>query len=188
MVDDFCQSRPPRRRPAPDASLSESEVLTLAIFARWSRFNSERNFYRYATGHLTDAFPTLPERSQFDRLLRSCTELIEAFSLHLASLLTDARKCPYQALDSSAMLSETASVGGMDGWPEMPTHRLVQQHRLVPTGFSLLTATDPTRIITGFCFSAASTADQSMAESFFALRAHPNPRLPSVGSIGWGPT
>ena len=103
MVDDFCHSQPPRSRPGPDASLCESEVITLAIFARWSRFNSERDFYRYATGHLTDAFPTLPERSQFNRLLRSCTELIEGFSLHLASLLTDARECPYQALDSSAM-------------------------------------------------------------------------------------
>jgi hypothetical protein len=83
MVDDFCHSQPPRRRPGPDASLSESEVITLAIFARLSRFNSERDFYRYATGHLTDAFPTLPERSQFNRLSRSCTELIEGFVLHL---------------------------------------------------------------------------------------------------------
>ncbi|HEX5912627.1 MAG TPA: hypothetical protein VFY54_05795, partial [Rubrobacter sp.] len=61
MVDDFCHSQPPRRRPGPDAPLCESEVLTLAIFARWSRFASERDFYRYATGHLRDAFPTLPE-------------------------------------------------------------------------------------------------------------------------------
>jgi hypothetical protein len=62
MVDDFCHSQPPKRRPGPDASLCESEVLTLAIFARWSRFASERDFYRYASGHLRDAFPTLPER------------------------------------------------------------------------------------------------------------------------------
>jgi hypothetical protein len=80
MVDDFCHSQPPKRRPGPDASLCESEVLTLAIFARWSRFASERDFYRYATGHLTDAFPTLPERSQFNRLLRSHTELIVRLS------------------------------------------------------------------------------------------------------------
>ncbi|MCD6053420.1 MAG: hypothetical protein K0Q96_612, partial [Rubrobacteraceae bacterium] len=92
IADDFCHSQPPRSRPGPDASLCESEVITLAIFARWSRFNSERDFYRYAIGHLTDAFPTLPERSQFNRLLRSCTELIEGFSLHLGSLLTDARE------------------------------------------------------------------------------------------------
>src|SRR5215217_7914174 len=103
IVDDFCHSQSPRRRPGPEASLSESEVLTLAIFARWSRFNSEKDFYRYADTKLRDAFPTLPDRSQFNRLVRSCTELIEAFALHLASLLTDPRKHPYQALDSSAM-------------------------------------------------------------------------------------
>ena len=34
MIDDFCQSHPPKRRPGPKASLSESEVVTLAIFAR----------------------------------------------------------------------------------------------------------------------------------------------------------
>src|ERR671912_96977 len=170
IADDYCQSRPPRRRPGPDASLSESEIITLAIFARWSRFNSERDFYRYATGRLRDAFPTLPERSQFNRLVRSRTELIEAFVLHLVSLLTDTRKCPYQALDSSAMpirdckrrghgwLAGQADIGWSNsiGWYE---------------GFSLLVAIEPSGIITGYCFSAASSADQSMAESFFALRA-----------------
>jgi hypothetical protein len=46
MVDDFCQSRPQtEQHPGPDASLSPSEVLTLAIFARWARFGSERDFY-----------------------------------------------------------------------------------------------------------------------------------------------
>jgi hypothetical protein len=44
----------------PDASLSESEVVTLAIFARWSRFTSERDFYRYASSSLSDAFLALP--------------------------------------------------------------------------------------------------------------------------------
>jgi hypothetical protein len=109
MVDDFCYSQPPK-------------VLTLAIFARWSRFTSERDFYRYAEANLREAFPTLPDRSQFNRLVRSCAQLIEAFVLHLVSLLTDAQKCPYQALDSSAMpLLGTPSAGGMDGWPGMPT-------------------------------------------------------------------
>jgi hypothetical protein len=100
MVDDFCHSLSPRR-PGPEASLSESEVLTLAIFARWSRFNSERDFYRYTHTKLRNAFPTLPGEasSQFNRLVRSCTELIEAFTLHLASLLTDPRpKQPYPKL------------------------------------------------------------------------------------------
>jgi hypothetical protein len=103
MADDYCQSQLPKSKPGPEASLCASEVITLSIFARWSRFASERDFYRYADTKLRDAFPTLPDRSQFNRCVRSCCQLIEAFALHLASLLTDAQKCPYQALDSSAM-------------------------------------------------------------------------------------
>jgi hypothetical protein len=104
-VDEFCQSRAPKRVPGPEASLCASEVITLAIFARWSRFGSERDFYRYAETNLRCAFPTLPSRPQFNRLVRSCTELIEAFFLHLVTLL-QARKYPYQALD---------------GWPDRLT-------------------------------------------------------------------
>jgi hypothetical protein len=114
-VDDFCQSRAPKSKPGPEASLCASEVITLSIFARWSRFNSERDFYRYADTELRDAFPTLPNRSQFNRLVRSCAQLIEAFALHLASLLTEAQKCHYQALDSSAMPVRDAKRRGA-GW------------------------------------------------------------------------
>jgi hypothetical protein len=60
MVDDFCHSQPPKKRPGPKASLSDSEVVTLAIFARWGRFCGERDFYRYARKHLHDAFPPCP--------------------------------------------------------------------------------------------------------------------------------
>jgi hypothetical protein len=185
MVDDFCQCHTPKRKPGPHPSLCASEVITLSLFARWSRFSSERDFYRYAKTNLTDAFPSLPERSQFNRLVRSHTELIEAFSLHLVALL-EVQKRPYEALDSSAMptrdckrrghgwLAGQADIGWSNslGWYE---------------GFSLLTATDPTGVITGFCFGAASTADQQMAETFFAMRAQPNRSLCSVGSTSSGP-
>jgi hypothetical protein len=66
-------------------------------------------------------------------------------------------------------------------------HRMVQQPGMVPIGFSLLSAVDSSGVITGFCFAAASTADQQMAESFFAMRARPNERLISVGSAASGP-
>jgi hypothetical protein len=52
---------------------------------------------------------------------------------------------------------------------------------MVPIGFSLLTATDPTGVITGFCCGSAFTAEQPLAETFFNLRANPNPRLKSEG-------
>ncbi len=44
-------------------------------------------------------------------------------------------------------------------------------------GFRLLAAVAPSGVITGFCFGAASTADQPLAETFFAVRARPNPRV-----------
>ena len=118
ITDDFCQSRPPKRHPGPDASLSDSEVITLAIFARWSRFASERDFYRYASGHLREAFPTLPERSQLNGLVRLCTDLIEEMSLHLAKVL-EVEERPYEVLDSSAMPVRDAKKrrGGRLGWP-----------------------------------------------------------------------
>jgi len=49
-------------------------------------------------------------------------------------------------------------------------------------GFSLLTVVELSGMITGFCFGAASTADQPLAETFFELRANPDSRLISVGS------
>ena len=179
MVDDFCHSQPPKKRPGPEASLSRSEVLTLAVFARWSRFNSERDFYRYADSKLRRAFPTLPDRSQFNRSVRSHANLIEAFVLHLVAVLQTPR-CPYQALDSSAMPTRDAKRRGhgwLAGQADIGWSNSIGWYE----GFSLLTATDPTGVITGFCFGSASTADQPLAETFFNLRANPNPRLKSVG-------
>lgn len=188
MVDDFCHSQTPKRRPGPQASLSDSEVITLAIFARWGRFRGERDFYRYARSRLREAFPTLPDRSQLNRLVRSCVGLIEEVALHLPALMPDARGAAcYEALDTSAMpvrdakrrdegwLAGQADIGWSNnslGWYE---------------GFRLIVAVDPTGVITGFGFGCASTKDQPLAETFFALRARPNPRAPSAGSPPSGP-
>jgi Transposase DDE domain len=186
MVDDFCQSGAPKRKPGPEASLSASEVITLSIFARWSRFASERDFYRYAQTNLLDAFPTLPDRSQFNRLSRFHAGFLEAFVLHLAALVVQRRKCPYEALDSSAMPVRDAKrrgTGWLAGQADIGWSNSLGWYE----GFRLLAAVDPTGVITGFCFGAASTADQQMAETFFAVRAKPNPRLISVGSVSSGP-
>ena len=65
MIDDFCQSHglAEKHRPGPAASLSCSEVVTLAVFGQWGQFKSERAFYRYAESHLRAAFPPCPTAS-----------------------------------------------------------------------------------------------------------------------------
>ena len=185
MVDDFCHSRPQKEQhPGPETSLSPSEVVTLAIFARWARFGSERDFYRYASARLSDAFPTLPERSQFNRLVRRNLGLIEEMALHLAEMM--AQRCPYQALDSSAMPIRDAKRRG-EGWLAGQADIGWSNSLGWYEGFRLLVATAPTGVITGFGFSAASATDQQVAETFFAVRHRPNPRLPSVGTVAAGP-
>ena len=46
---------------------------------------------------------------------------------------------------------------------------------------------NPVGVITGFGFGAASTKDQPLADTFFALRRQPQPGLPSVGAPAAGP-
>ena len=58
----------PETRPA---LLSESEVLTLAILAQWSRFRSEMDFWRFAHSNLRPYFPILCTQSQLNRRIRA---------------------------------------------------------------------------------------------------------------------
>src|SRR5919206_2687650 len=84
-VDDFAKSHLSlRSRPGPQAALTGSEVITLALFGQWAQFASESAFYRYARRRLRGAFPTLPVRTQFNRLLRHYHDAIVAFALHVA--------------------------------------------------------------------------------------------------------
>ena len=185
IADDFCQSHRPKKRPGPKASLSESEVLTLAIFARFYRFASERDFYRYAKSNLRDAFPTLPERSQFNRCVRSQATLLEELALYLARMM-EAQKSPYEALDTSAMPVRDAKRRG-EGWLAGLSDIGWSNSLGWYEGFRLLVAINPAGVITGFGFSSASTKDQPLAETFFALRAQPSERLLSTGSAALGP-
>jgi hypothetical protein len=115
MVDDFCQtSLPPERHPGPQATLSRSEVVTLAIFGQWQGFGSERGFYRSAQRHLRAAFPQWPTRAQYNRQMRRQHAALVAFVLHLVHPLA-AQRCLYEALDSTGVPTRDAKRRGA-GW------------------------------------------------------------------------
>ena len=76
MADDLCQSHSTTKNPATHASLSESEVITLAIFARWSRFASERDFYDDASAVQTSrSFTNVPPTSMLPSRLTTALRL-----------------------------------------------------------------------------------------------------------------
>lgn len=92
LVDDWwkanrssCSSAP--REPGRPASLSESEVLTLAILAQWPRFRSERDFWRFASWHLRKYFPNLLSQSQLNRRVRALEPEMRALQRYLAEAL-----------------------------------------------------------------------------------------------------
>jgi hypothetical protein len=186
MVDEFCQSHLiPKTPPGPAASLSRSEVITLGLFGQWACFPSERAFYRYAQRHLRAAFPTLPHRTQFNRLLRRHYDAIVACFLHLVSLL-EGRRGLYEALDSSAVPTRDAKRRGAGWLPGLAdigwSNRLGWYE-----GFHLLIAVNPRGVITGFGVGPASAKDQPLAETFFALRRQSHPGCLSVGKPALGP-
>ena len=181
MVDDFCQSRfaeHPTSAGRP-ASLSCSEVITLSLFGQWVQFPSERAFYRFAEHHLRTAFPSLPDRAQFNRLQRSHRDAITAFGLFLVKLMK-AQECFYEALDSTAAVTRDAKRRGA-GW--LPGQADIGWSNRLGwyEGFHVLLAVTPSGVITGFGFGSASTHDQLLAETLFALRTAPSSRLPSSG-------
>jgi hypothetical protein len=182
MTDDFCKSQlPPAVQPGPEASLSRSEVLTLAVFGQWRHFASERDFYRWALRHLRPAFPTLPDRSQFNRLLRQHYPSLVAFWSHLTRPLRPADTAGYyEALDATAVPVRHVSRRG-SGWLVGRTDKGVASRVGWYNGFYLLAATDPCGVFTGWGFGTASTKDQPLATSFLQARAIPQERLPTVG-------
>jgi hypothetical protein len=186
MIDDFCKGHlSPEPRGGAPASLTRSEVLTLALFGQWQRFPSERGFYRYAQRHLRGAFPTLPDRSQFNRLLRQQQDALVAFSLSLVQRL-QAQQCTYEVLDATAVPTRDAKRRGLGWLPGLAdigwSSRLGWYE-----GMYLLLSVNPVGGITGFGYAPASTKDQPLAETFLAVRHQPHPRLPSVGAPAQGP-
>jgi Transposase DDE domain len=131
------------------------------------------------------AFPQLPTREQFNRQVRQQYEALVACFLSLGRLLA-AQHCLYEALDSSGIPTRDAKRRGAGWLPGLAdigwSNRLGWYE-----GFHLLLAVNPVGVITGFGFGPASTKDQPLAATFFALRRHPHPGLASVGAPARGP-
>lgn len=180
MADDFCKAHfPDWPAPGPAPSLTCGEVVTLATFGQWQRFGSEADFYRYAQQQLRRAFPTLPARSQFNRLQRHYYLPLARFSLHLVSLSPE--QPSYQALDSSGLAVrdfKRRGVGWLTGQVNIGWSNRVGWYE----GFHLLLAATPQGWITGYSFAQASVKDQRLAEDFLGYRAAPHPRLPTMGA------
>src|SRR5919109_1152168 len=187
LVDDFgTLSLPPEHHPGPQAPLSRSEVVTLAIFGPWQGCGSERGFYRSARRHLRAAFPQLPPREHLNRQVRQHLETLGAVGRHLVHLLA-AQRCLYEALDSAGVPTRAAKrrgAGWLPGLAESGWSKRLGWY----DGFHRLLAVNPVGVIPGFGLSPASTKDHPLAATFFALRRPPTHGCPVWGARPGGPS
>jgi hypothetical protein len=180
LADEFDKTTlPPERHAGRPPALARSEVVTLALFGQWACFASERAFYRWAQRHLRPLFPTLPSRPQFNRLQRHHGAAITAFALHLGQTLA-ARDRSFEILDGTGVATRNAKRRGA-GW----LFGLADIGKCARLGWfegmRLLLRLSRRGAVTGWGSGPASTNDRTLAEAFFALRASPDPPLPSVG-------
>ena len=169
IADDFCHSRRPKKRPGPDASLSESEVILwpsspggAASPARGTSTATPKPPARRLP-HTANSPPVQPARAllygthRADRLAPGDPPWGAGVPPTRRSI---ARRCPLG----------TASAGARGGWPDMRTS-------VGPTASdgTKASACSPRSTLPGSSLASvsrsASTADQRLAETFFAVRA-----------------
>ena len=182
LADDYCKAHPVAPpRPGPAAALAPSEVIALACFGQWARFPSEAAFYRYATKRLRPLFPTLPSRPQLNRLVRRWRDAITGFALGLGQRLAAADDRAFEAIDGTGVRVRNAKRRG-EGWLAGQADVGKCTRLGGYEGLRLLLAVTPRGAVTGWGVGPASTNDRVLAETFFAVRAAPDPRLPGVGA------
>ena len=172
-IDDFCKTAlpPERQHPGRRPSLSRSEVLTLAMLEQWYHWASERDFYRDACRRLRWAFPTMPSRAQFNRLVRQQGKALIRVALALGATIEPA--CPYEVMDTVGVATRDARRRGTGWFPG-----LVDKGRCSRlgwyVGFRVLDVVTPHGALTGVVTSTASVNDRYLAERLLAARALPH--------------
>lgn len=181
-VDDFCRQYLPQEPvlPGPAPALCRSEVVTLALFGQFARFQSERGFWRFAKQRLAPLFPTLPERTQFNRLQRRHAQALVALGLHLAQQMNGAAQNAYEVLDRCGVATRWCARRGAGWLPDCTDKGLCSRLGWFH-GVHRLSAVSDEGVITGFGLGPASAKDQPMAEALFFARHTGDPRLCSAG-------
>jgi hypothetical protein len=180
-VDDYCkahldaETHPLGRSP----SLSRSEVITLALFAQWEHFRTEEDFYATVGRWLRPAFPRLPHRTQFNRLVRRHYPSIVRVAIGLGHRVPDAAPA-FEAMDCVAARVRDHKRRGV-GWMPEDAARGWSNRLGWYEGFSVLTAVSPAGVITGFGIAPANVNERWLAETFLAVRADGGAALPCVG-------
>ena len=166
LVDDWWESvhPPSARKPGCPPSLSDPEVLTLAILAQWPRWRSERDFFRFADAHLRGYFPNLLSHGQLNRRIRALEPELKAFQWDLAATLADGSEV-YHVLDTTlipAIVRVRACRKGLFAG-QAAFGRCVSKTEWV-YGFKVALSVSPKGVIMGFGLAEANSDERPIGE------------------------
>ena len=204
----FVATKP--QRPGKAATLSDSEVLTLAVLAQWHPSRSERAVGRYAAAHWRAYFPHLLDQSAFNRRVRDLHGVLAALGPALAAHLAHHLhlRVPYEVLDGIPVPVMARCRGNR--------HRCFANEVGIGCGGSdhdwyygvqLLLTVTPDGLITGWTLGPAATEERWVADALLRWRidaqapaptlaelakplfGHDHPQRPRLGPTGpLGPT
>ena len=174
LVDDWWQERHPRtlRPSGRPAVLAHSEVLTLAILSQWSRFRSERDFWRFANAHLRSYFPNLLSQGQLNRRIRALEPELRALQQDLAKTLLETSTV-YHVLDTTlipAVVRVRACRKGLFAG-QAAFGRCVSKTEWV-YGFKVALSVTPEGVITAFGLAPANCDERPIGEFLVASDGH----------------
>jgi hypothetical protein len=188
IVDDLYQTHYARakpRRPGRKPTLSDSEVLTLALLAQWHPKRSETAFWRYAAKHWRAYFPHLVSRSDLNRRLRDLWGVLSQLGPALYQLTTQQLgPAAYQVLDGVPVPLMRRCRGNR--------HRSFGSEAAVGYGGSdhewyygvkLLGAVSPVGGMTGFVVAPANTDERWDTEALLRWRAVPTAPAPRLSEL-----
>lgn len=174
LVDDRQRANnpPSRRSPGRPVTMSDSEVLTLAILSQWPRWRSERDFWRFAKAHLRGYFPNLLSQSQLNRRTCALAAELKALQRDLALTLADASEV-YHVLDTTlipAMVRVRACrkdlfVG------QAAFGRCVSKTEWV-YGFKVALSVTPLGVVTAFGLASANSDERPIGEFLVISDGH----------------
>jgi len=187
LTDDLLKviHAPTRSRRPP--TLTDSEVITLAVLHQWFSPKSERCFIRYARENWHAYFPHLISQSRYNRRVRNLLRPLAQLTITLAEATTRAAATsePYsQVLDAAAvplarfrrgarskLLAGVADVGRGGS------------SRQWYWGVKFEASVTSAGCIAGFLAGPASTEERWLAECLFQWRKNPSAAIPTAPDL-----
>ena len=174
LIDDWRKAKQTfsPARPGRPSQLSDAEVLTLAILAQWSRWRSERDFWRFADTHLRTYFPELLSQSQLNRRVRALEPELRDLQRDLAEELLEPSEV-YHVLDTTlipAVVRVRACRKGLFAG-QATFGRSVSKTEWV-YGFKVALSVSPRGVITAFGLAPANCDERPIGNFLVGCDGH----------------